>query len=64
MVTIDRDEVLGTHRLGNMLKNKVYIVASSPRFHNSCTHFHSFAIDPINVVAASSNKQTLVSHCG
>jgi hypothetical protein len=64
MVVVDKDEVLGTHRLGNTLGNKMHIVASSPKFHNSCTHFHSFAIDPIDVLAISSNKQTLVSHCG
>jgi hypothetical protein len=48
----------------HMLGNKVYIVAPSPRFCNTCTHFQSFAIDPINVLATLSSKQTLVSLCG
>ncbi len=36
----------------------------SPKFHSTSTHFHSFAIDPMNVLVALSNKQTLVSYCG
>jgi hypothetical protein len=47
--------------LRNMLGNKVYIVASFPKFHSTCIHFHFVAIDPLNALAASSNKQTLIS---
>jgi hypothetical protein len=32
------------------------------RFHSTCTHFQIVAIDPLNVLVASSNKQTLVFH--
>jgi len=38
--------------------------ASFPRFHSTYTHFHFLAIDPINVLATSLNKQTLVFHSG
>ncbi len=50
--------------LRNMLGNKVYIIAPSPKFHSTCTHFHFVTIDPVNALVVSLNKQTLVSHCG
>jgi hypothetical protein len=47
-----------------MLGNKVYIVASSPKFYSACTHSDFVAINVVNALAVSSNKQTFVSHCG
>ncbi len=47
--------------LETCLETKCAFVASFPRFHSTCTHFHFLAIDPVNVLATSLNKQTLVS---